>query len=379
MENLCHTLAGVVLARAGLDRTTPLATATLVVASNLPDVDVVTVWWGDLAYLEHHRGLTHSILGLALQGPILAGFMIAFDRLIRLRRQPEAAAARFGRLTLVALVGLFAHLLLDWTNMYGIKPLLPFSERWFYGDIVFIVDPWLWLVLGGALYLGASRAWSSNIVWGLLFGAMAAAVAFSLGLHPDESGGPVAVAVWAIALSVILAVRARSNVVAGRTVARAALAGVVAYWGLLGAAHALAIRSLDSARPESSATTVAAPTLMRPDRWRGFTVTDAEIRMSQVLLGRGIREKTVFGRNLDDPRVQAALRTCPGSVALAFNRLLYADVDESDDGSARIALRDARFATVPGRPDFATTFVPLDVAGQPAPDDRPCPRGVWPW
>lgn len=379
MENLCHTLAGVVLARAGLDRTTPLATATLVVASNLPDVDIITVWWGDLAYLEHHRGITHSILGLALQGPILAGFMIAFDRLIRLRRQPEAAAARFWRLTLVALVGLFVHLLLDWTNTYGIKPFLPFSERWFYGDVVFIVDPWLWLVLGGALYVGARRAWSSNIVWGLVFGAMAAAVAFSLGLHPDESGGPVAVAVWAIVLSILLAVRARWNDVPGRTVARAALAAVVAYWALLGVAHEVAIRTLDSARPQSAATAVAAPTLMRPDRWRGFSVTDTEIRTSQVLLGRGVSERTVFGRNLDDPRVQAALRTCPGSVALAFSRLLYADVAESDEGRGAVALRDARFATVPGRPDFATIFVPLDAAGQPAADDRPCPRGVWPW
>lgn len=379
MENLCHTLAGVVLARAGLDRTTPLATATLIVASNLPDVDIITVWWGDLAYLEHHRGITHSILGLALQGPILAGLMIAFDRLVRLRRQPAAERARFWRLVAVALVGLFVHLILDWTNTYGIKPFLPFSERWFYGDIVFIVDPWLWLVLGGALYLGASRAWSSNIMWGLIFGAMAAAVAFSLGLHPDESGGPVAVGVWAIVLAILLAARARWNVAAGRAVARVALAGVVAYWALLGAAHAVAIRTLDSASSKSTATTVAAPTLMRPDRWRGFYVTDTEIRTSQVLLGRGISEKTAFGRNLDDPRVQAALRTCPGSVALAFNRLLYADVAESDDGRGAVALRDARFATVPGRPDFATTFVPLDAAGQPAVDDRPCPRGVWPW
>lgn len=372
-------MAGVVLARAGLDRTTPLATATLVLASNLPDVDILTVWWGELAYLEHHRGLTHSILGLALQGPILAAGMFAFDRLIRLRRRPDAEPARFGRLTLVALIGLFVHLLLDWTNMYGIKPFLPFDERWFYGDIVFIVDPWLWLVLGGALYLGGRRAWTSNIVWGLLFAAMSAAVAFSLGLHPDESGGPVAVAAWAITLTVLLFVRTRWSDAPGQALARVALAGVVAYWALLGAAHAVVLRTLESTKPDSASVTVAAPTLMRPDRWRGFTVTDTEIRASQILLGRGARAKAVFNRNLDDPRVQAALRTCPGSVALAFNRLLYADVLEAESGRSTVGLRDARFATVPGRPDFATTFVPLDAAGQPATDDRPCPRGVWPW
>lgn len=379
MENLCHTLAGVVLARAGLDRTTPLATATLVLASNLPDVDILTVWWGDLAYLEHHRGITHSVLGLALQGPILAGAVVLFDRLARLPRRPGAEPARFGRLLVVALVGLFVHLLLDWTNMYGVRPLLPFAETWFYGDIVFIVDPWLWLVLGGALFVSARQGWLTNVVWGLVFAAMAAAVTLSLGLHPDESGGIVAVAIWAILLVGLLAARARWPDAPAQALSRAALVGVVGYWALLGLAHAAAARELETVHRGQGSTVVAAPTLMRPDRWRGYSVTDTEIRASQVLLGRGVRDKAVYDRNLDDPRVQAALRTCPGSVALAFNRLLYAEVTRADDAGDAVALRDARFATVPGRPDFATTTVPLDVSGDPAADNRPCPRGVWPW
>lgn len=379
MENLCHTLVGVVLARAGFDRTTPLATATLVVASNLPDLDVVTVWWGDLAYLEHHRGITHSLVGLAVQAPILAGAVVAFDRWVRRRRWKDAEPAKFGPLLVVALVGLVVHLLLDWTNSYGIKPLLPFDGRWFYGDLVFIVDPWLWLVLGGALYLGGRREWTNRIAWGLVFSAMTAAVAFSLGLSPGESGGAVAVGVWVVLLAGLLFARERWREVPSRTVARAALATVMMYWLSLGAAHAVAHRALEREAPNPTATVVVAPTLMRPDRWRGFTMTDAEIRTSQILLGGAVRETAVVERHLDDPRVKAALRTCPGSVALAFNRLLYAGVDESGDGRGAVALRDARFATVPGRPDFATTFVPLDAAGQPVTDQGPCPRAVWPW
>ena len=35
------------------------------------------------------------------------------------------------------------HPLLDWTNNYGIRFFLPWSQKWSYGDLVFIVDPYL--------------------------------------------------------------------------------------------------------------------------------------------------------------------------------------------------------------------------------------------
>lgn len=379
MENLCHTLTGIVLARAGLDRTTPLATATLVIASNMPDLDIVTLWWGDLAYLEHHRGVTHSFAGLALQGPVLAGAMLAFDRGVRRRWKPDASPAVFSRLVVVALVGLFVHLLLDWTNTYGIKPLVPFDGTWFYGDLVFIVDPWLWLMLGGALYIGARQVWTTNIVWGLLFAAMSAAVAFTLAMPASEGAGPVVVAVWAILLAALLTLRAKAGDLPARAAARVAIVAVVVYWGCLGIAKSMALNAVEAAHAEPGAAAVVSPTLMRPDRWRGLSMTEAEIRTSQVLIGRGVAPLTTHQRNLDDPRVQAALRTCPGSVALAFNRMLFAEVNVSDDGAGSIALRDARFSSIPGGGDFATTVVPIDAAGQPQTSDGPCPRSVWPW
>jgi inner membrane protein len=36
-------------------------------------------------------------------------------------------------------------------NNYGMRWLMPFVDRWFYGDALFIVDPWIW----GTLALGA--------------------------------------------------------------------------------------------------------------------------------------------------------------------------------------------------------------------------------
>jgi inner membrane protein len=66
MENLAHTLFGLALAKAGLERTTPLATTALVISSNLPDADVIVRVRGITSYLEHHRGLTHSLVGLVV-------------------------------------------------------------------------------------------------------------------------------------------------------------------------------------------------------------------------------------------------------------------------------------------------------------------------
>ncbi|HXU09913.1 MAG TPA: metal-dependent hydrolase, partial [Blastocatellia bacterium] len=66
MDNLTHTLLGLSIAKAGLERATPLATTTLVISSNLPDVDVLgRLRGGTLGYLEYHRGFTHGFVGLA--------------------------------------------------------------------------------------------------------------------------------------------------------------------------------------------------------------------------------------------------------------------------------------------------------------------------
>jgi inner membrane protein len=48
-------------------------------------------------------------------------------------------------------IGVFSHPALDWLNTYGIRLLMPFSDTWFRGDSVFIIDPWLWLVFAVGL------------------------------------------------------------------------------------------------------------------------------------------------------------------------------------------------------------------------------------
>jgi len=147
MDNLCHTLAGLALAEAGLKKRTALGTATLLIGANLADVDAVSYFWGKLPALAFRRGWTHGLLGVLVWPVVLTAIMLAWDRWVRRRRHPEAAPADPGGLLLLAALAVLSHPLLDLCNTYGVRLLMPFSSRWFYGDALFIVDPWIWLAL----------------------------------------------------------------------------------------------------------------------------------------------------------------------------------------------------------------------------------------
>jgi len=151
MDNLTHTLAGLALAESGLKRATRLGTAALLLGANLPDVDVASYLFGGNG-LAFRRGWTHGVLAMAVLPLLLAGLLWSWQRMFPSFRQ----GIRPGRLLLLAAIGVWSHPLLDLLNTYGVRLLLPFSERWFYGDALFIVDPWVWagLLLG---ILGSRR------------------------------------------------------------------------------------------------------------------------------------------------------------------------------------------------------------------------------
>jgi inner membrane protein len=153
MDPITHTLAGATLARAGLDRRTPLAAATLMLGANAPDIDIFTMFVGEYAALAFRRGWTHGPLAWPLLVVALTGMMLAWDQLVRRRRSPDAIPADPATLLLLTTIGVLSHPALDWLNTYGIRLLMPLSPTWFYGDAVFIIDPYVWLVLGGALLL----------------------------------------------------------------------------------------------------------------------------------------------------------------------------------------------------------------------------------
>jgi inner membrane protein len=156
MDNVCHTLVGAAVARAGLDRKTAMALPTAIIAANLPDLDVL-VFLTDIPPVAFRRGITHGLPAQVLLPIACAGAMWALGRQrTRVNRAggPPRALPHFGWLLGLSYIGVLTHVFLDFLNSYGIRLLSPLSQRWFYGDAVFIVDVWLWLVLGAALVIG---------------------------------------------------------------------------------------------------------------------------------------------------------------------------------------------------------------------------------
>ena len=148
MDNLCHTLVGAAMAEAGLKRRTRWGSVALMVAANLPDLDVL-VFATDVSPVSFRRGWTHGVLAQVLLPWALAG-VFALVAGLRARPAGHAGDPPFRPLWLVTLgyLGVYSHVFLDYLNSYGVRLLAPLDWRWFYGDAVFIVDPWLWSALG---------------------------------------------------------------------------------------------------------------------------------------------------------------------------------------------------------------------------------------
>lgn len=156
MDNLCHLLVGAAIGKAGLAKRTTLGMSTLVIANNLPDLDVAVFATNTLA-MSFRRGWTHGVLAQAALPIALTGAMLAYDRLVvqpSTRRNASLGpgklppTAKAGELLLLSYIGVLLHVLMDLMNSYGVRLLMPFSGQWFHGDALFIVDPWLYLALG---------------------------------------------------------------------------------------------------------------------------------------------------------------------------------------------------------------------------------------
>ncbi|MEI9980961.1 MAG: metal-dependent hydrolase [Edaphobacter sp.] len=153
MEPVTHFMTGACLARAGFNRKAAYATLAMTLAAEAPDLDTLWAFDGPVASFQHHRGWTHTFLGLPLEAAVLLGIIWLFHRW-RSRRpsaRPPIAPIRWGLLYIFILIGLLSHLLLDWTNNYGVRPFFPFNPRWYAGSFVFIFEPVLFLILLTAL------------------------------------------------------------------------------------------------------------------------------------------------------------------------------------------------------------------------------------
>jgi inner membrane protein len=150
MEPITHLMTGACLARAGFNRKAAYATVAMTLAAEAPDLDVLWSIKGPIAAFQHHRGWTHTFLGIPFEAAIVVGVFWLFHRWRSHRSnpgKPPRAPVRWGLLYCFSLIALLSHLLLDWTNNYGLRPFFPFNPHWYAGSFVFIFEPVLFLIL----------------------------------------------------------------------------------------------------------------------------------------------------------------------------------------------------------------------------------------
>jgi len=375
MDNLTHSLTGLIVAKAGLERVSPAATPLCVLVANAPDFDIFTLLTsGRWAYLHHHRGITHSIVGTLVLIVLIPSLFYAGEFAIaRIRKRPQRL--RYRGLLLASLIVGVTHPLMDWTNNYGIRPLLPWSARWFYGDLVFIIDPFLWIVLGGAGFLLTSRGKWQLTFWSVLALVLTTAVLF---LPQQREAIPQVAAfrvVWVIILAgIFLARRAGVGDHLRSSLAVSTCAVVIIYWGALGFAHHRAYRQaqilarqMATLQGEAVAQVAAMPTLADPFHWQCISDTDRAIyRFKVSLIGKP--QSTVDFERFEKPKpnelwaVSAAAEDARAKALLGFARFPAARVSDPDCLSQTVVqFADLRY-TEPGGARRGTFAVDVSIA-----------------
>jgi inner membrane protein len=249
LDPLTHFLTGGVIARAGFNRTSALATTTLVLAAEAPDIDVLAHFQGSVFGFAHHRGITHTFLGSPFVAALVVGTVFAgyrFSHFLRKKypswkldlrpagHKMHSSPPRWGVLFGLAWLAALSHILLDYTNNYGVHPFTPFQNRWYSWDIVFIIEPVLYVILLG----------------GLLAPALFSLVNEEIGV--------------------------RSRKPRGRTGVILALSAVVAFWGFRDYQHRRAVEALreDLYHGEAPVRVSAYPYYVNPFKWYAVVETD---------------------------------------------------------------------------------------------------------
>jgi inner membrane protein len=230
------------MGRAGLNRKTALATLTLTLAAEAPDLDVLGRFGGPAFGFAHHRGFTHSFLGTPICAAGVVGFVYLIWRLRGRKTKNPNLPPRWGLLFGFACLAGLSHILLDFTNNYGVRPFWPFSEKWYSWDIVFIVEP-VMLVL---------------LALGLIVPGIFALVDREIGIRKR---GP-----------------------RGRLAATLALLGVVLMWSVRDYEHRRAVNALEAREYQGvdPLRVSAYPTWINPFHWYGVVETPAFFALAPV-------------------------------------------------------------------------------------------------
>ena len=306
MEPITHLLTGACLGRAGLNRRTALATATLTLAAEAPDIDVFGNLRGPVFGFAHHRGFTHSLLGVPIVAVLVVGVIYLVWHLRGHKIKDSALPPRWGVLFLYACLAGFTHILLDFTNAYGVRPFWSFSERWYSWNIVSIVEP----IILGLLLLGL-----------LLPGLFS--------LINEEIG-------------------ARRKGPQGRLAAIVALLSVVLVWGIRDYEHRRAINALEARLYEGADPMRVSAYAMwgNPFRWHG--VVETQNFFASMLVDSSVPDVDPEGhmriryKPEETPVTLAAKRSYLGRVYLDWAEYPITETEQLPRGYI-VRFRDLRF------------------------------------
>jgi inner membrane protein len=296
MEPITHFLTGACIGRAGFNRKTAYATLAATLAAEAADLDILWGFAGPVEELKHHRGITHTFIAVPVVAAIITGLVWLLHRWrSRASRTKEASATRGPTaptaplpcwlwVYCAALVAAASHILLDWTNNYGVRPFFPFNPRWYEGSFVFIAEPVLWALLVSAIV-----------------------VPWLLALADSEIG-------------------ARRNQFRGRGWAIFALCGMVVVWCWRWAEHAQALAMLQNTQVTAAPVLrmAAEPYPVNPFRWHIILETPDYYQFAEVNTHAGSIDseapRDVLYKPTDTPAVEAAKRTLLGHVYLDWGR-----------------------------------------------------------
>ena len=317
MEPITHFLTGACIGRAGLNRKTAYATLAAVLAAEAADMDVFWSFAGPVEELKHHRGITHTFIAAPVVAGVIVGLVWMLDGWVKRRRRRRQVAARsvdpdgpganlpqrvhWGWLYLTTLIAALSHLLLDWTNNYGLRPFFPFNPRWYAGSFMFIAEP---------------------VLWALFF--LALVMPWLFGLADREIG-------------------ARRNPFRGRGWAIFALAGMAVLWGWRWSEHGRAqslVQNIEVAHAPVTRMAIE-PYPINPFRWHAILETAEFYQTAEVNSRTGEidsdSQQDVLFKPPVTPATEAAKQTPLGQVYLDWGT--WAVV--RDVGQVQVAGMDA--------------------------------------
>lgn len=329
MEPVTHILFGATMGRAGLNRKSGLATLTLALAAEAPDIDIVLNVFGKVPGFAYHRGYTHTLIGAPFMALAVVGVVWLIHRWRLKRWLSSPVPVRWPVLYALALLATFSHILLDFTNNYGVRPFMPFNYRWYSWDIVFIVEPLLLAFLAFGLA-------------GPLFTRL---IAQEIGEEQHRGRLP------------------------GRAAAIAALILTAALWWFRDAQHRRAVTAMEAAiyKEEEPLRVAAYPYWFDPFTWHGVVETKSNVATVPVNSFFRAVDPQDMGEYLPKPEEtslsQAAKGSRLGRVYLDWARYPYVEAEAQNDGSVWFRFRDLRFA-YPERRNVLQCWVHVSKEGK---------------